>query len=102
MAVIKKLILPGWRLCWGKQSKKPMKRTVTQQAVTKSNNGNVITQTIEPGAATPITQSFGYDGLNRLETFSESGSVSETYGYDQWGNRWVSATSGLQIGRAHV
>jgi hypothetical protein len=25
------------------------------------NNGNVRTQTIEPGAATPITQSFGYD-----------------------------------------
>ena len=60
------------------------------------NNGNVRTQTIEPGVAAPITQSFGYDALNRLETFSESGSVSETYGYDQWGNRWVSATSGLQ------
>ena len=60
------------------------------------NNGNVRTQTIEPGSASPITQTFGYDALNRLDAFSESGSVYENYGYDQWGNRWVSATGGLQ------
>jgi RHS repeat-associated protein len=61
-----------------------------------ANNGNVRTQKIEPGAAAAITQSFGYDGLNRLLSFSESGTVGETYGYDQWGNRWVSAITGLQ------
>jgi len=35
--------------------------------------------------------------LNRLETALETGSWSQSYGYDRWGNRWVSSSSGYAI-----
>jgi YD repeat-containing protein len=45
-----------------------------------------------------LKQTFTYDALNRLATATEKNSGgtttwSETYGYDIYGNRWVSATT---------
>ncbi|WP_321475968.1 RHS repeat-associated core domain-containing protein [uncultured Paludibaculum sp.] len=48
-----------------------------------TNNGNVMSQTIGPLGA---VQTYGYDGMNRLKTFSEGG-LGQTYVYDQYGNR---------------
>ena len=55
------------------------------------NDGNVKSQTIAlPGLN--LTQSYTYDALNQLKTAGEgTGSRSQTYGYDNWGNRFVSA-----------
>ena len=64
------------------------------------NNGNVLSQTIIRGSQT-WTENYTscYDGVNRLTCASESGagSWSQTYGYDNFGNRWVpvSGRSGL-------
>ncbi len=64
------------------------------------NNGNVLSQTIIRGSQT-WTENYTscYDGVNRLTCASESGagSWSQTYGYDNFGNRWVpvSGSSGL-------
>jgi len=34
----------------------------------------------------------GYDGANRLLTFTETGSTAnQTFSYDQFGNRWVAS-----------
>ncbi|MGH9958487.1 MAG: hypothetical protein ACREBC_15365, partial [Pyrinomonadaceae bacterium] len=56
---------------------------------TTTNNGNVATQTIRIGGTT-ISQSYSYDQVNRLASATESGAWSQTFGYDQYGNRWVS------------
>jgi RHS repeat-associated protein len=60
------------------------------------NNGNMRIQTLGiPGQS--WTQSFGYDGVNRLSSVSETGGAgwSQSFGYDTWGNRWVSAYTNL-------
>lgn len=36
-----------------------------------------------------MTQTYTDDELNRLETATETGSWSQSYGYDRHGNRWV-------------
>jgi hypothetical protein len=47
-----------------------------------SNNG--------PVPSTPtFSQTFGYDGVNRLTSASEAGGWSQSYGYDQYGNMWM-------------
>jgi RHS repeat-associated protein len=58
---------------------------------TTSNNGNVMSQTITIGS-TVMSQSYSYDALNRLQSASENSgaSWSQTYGFDRYGNRWVS------------
>ncbi len=63
-----------------------------------TNNGNLMRQTI---ASSPPTfsviqnyDSIPYDGVNRLKSVTE-GTSSRSYGYDAWGNRWVSANTGL-------
>ena len=53
-----------------------------------ANNGNVQTQTITIGV-TVMTQSFGYDALNRLSSASEGPAWSQTYDCDRYGNRAV-------------
>jgi RHS repeat-associated protein len=60
-------------------------------ATTSTNNGNVASQVITINATTQINQSYTYDQVNRLKTFTETGSWSQTYNYDEAGNRWVSA-----------
>jgi RHS repeat-associated protein len=62
------------------------------------NNGNVMRQTITaPGLS--LTQDYCYDSLNRLSSASENSGAnwSQTYGYDRWGNRWVSASTGYTL-----
>jgi RHS repeat-associated protein len=55
---------------------------------TSANNGNVLTQTITIDA-TVMTQSYGYDALNRLSSASEGPAWSQTYDCDRYGNRAV-------------
>jgi RHS repeat-associated protein len=59
------------------------------------NNGNIheqkITATGLPGGF--LTQTYTYDDLNRLGSITE-GAWSRTYGFDRYGNRWVSGTTG--------
>ena len=55
---------------------------------TNSNNGNVLSQTITIGV-TVMTQSYGYDALNRLSSASEGPAWSQTYDCDGYGNRAV-------------
>ena len=50
------------------------------------------------GIVTPslnLLQSFGCDGIDRLPASSEAGSWTRHYGYDQYGNGWVTANSGV-------
>jgi RHS repeat-associated protein len=65
---------------------------------TTSNNGNVLTQTITIGA-TVMGQSYSYDNVNRLLSASENSGAnwSQSYGYDRFGNRWVSASTGYTL-----
>lgn len=63
-----------------------------------ANNGNLTGQTINrtiAGTASTLGQSYTYDGVNRLLSATETGGASpewsQAYGYDQFGNRWVSA-----------
>jgi RHS repeat-associated protein len=64
-----------------------------------ANSGNVQTHTIS--ISQPMwsrTQTFGYDLLNRLTSVQEgTGGWSQSYGYDQFGNHWVTnaSSSGL-------
>jgi RHS repeat-associated protein len=53
-----------------------------------TNNGNVQSQTITVGA-TVMSQSYGYDALNRLNSASEGTAWTQTYSYDRFGNRAV-------------
>jgi RHS repeat-associated protein len=62
------------------------------------NNGNVLKQVITRPSLTALTQSYGYDKVNRLISAAESGAGtawSRSYGYDRYGNRAVTANSGL-------
>jgi RHS repeat-associated protein len=65
-----------------------------------ANNGNLQSHVIrQPGGT--WTQTYSYDGVNRLLAASEAGGWSRSYGYDQYGNRWVSGSSGLQWADVH-
>lgn len=65
---------------------------------TTDNNGNVKTQTVSD-AGWAVSQSYGYDALNRLQSASEPGTAPWQigYGYGRYGNQWVqeNETSGL-------
>jgi RHS repeat-associated protein len=63
---------------------------------TTTNNGNLQSQSIAMGATT-ISQSYVYDRVNRLTTATESGSWSQSHSYDQFGNRWVSSSTGYTL-----
>jgi RHS repeat-associated protein len=71
-----------------------------------SNNGNLQSQTIHydaygPETALSLTQNYvptgaTYDAANRLKGFVE-GSITQNYGYDQYGNRWVPTSTGYTL-----
>jgi RHS repeat-associated protein len=64
-----------------------------------ANNGNMAWQTMGRGAQT-WTQNLTYDGVNRLMSAIETGQPNEWsqgYGYDQYGNRWVSSSTGYGL-----
>lgn len=58
---------------------------------TTNNNGDLLTQTIRIGTGTTISQSYTYDELDRLKTATETGAWAQTYAYDRYGNRAVTA-----------
>jgi RHS repeat-associated protein len=60
------------------------------------NNGNVQGQKIKRGAQN-WTQKFTYDGVNRLSSASETNNWQQNYGYDPYGNRWISSSNGLPV-----
>jgi RHS repeat-associated protein len=67
-----------------------------------ANNGNLLGHVIRRPGRT-WTQTFTYDGLNRLLTATESGTNvwTRSYDYDQFGNRWTTnPTSNLDIHEA--
>ncbi len=49
--------------------------------------------TIASSGGVNASQAFGYDRANRLTASSESGSWTRNYGYDEWGNGWVTLNS---------
>jgi len=68
---------------------------------TTQNNGNIQSQIITASALT-LTQTYGYDQLNRLSNATESGGTNEwsqTYSYDQYGNRAVTVGTVLDAPR---
>ena len=64
-----------------------------------TNNGNILTQTIAVPSGFTATQTYTYDNLNRIATAAEviSGSTSwsQTFGYDRYGNRNITAGTGV-------
>jgi len=61
-----------------------------------SNNGNPMSQTTTRSGGS-WTDSYSYDNFNRLASISESGTggLSQTFGYDNAGNRWLASYPGL-------
>jgi YD repeat-containing protein len=59
-----------------------------------ANNGNLTSQNIIRNGAT-WHQEFQYDGVNRLIDAAETGGFHQQYGYDQYGNRSVTHSTGL-------
>jgi RHS repeat-associated protein len=59
------------------------------------NNGNVLSQTVNAGSTQIGSQIYTYDGVNRLQTATETAAWTQTYDYDQFGNRAVRNTSYL-------
>lgn len=67
-----------------------------------ANNGNVMATIWAPdnGSGSPwsVTQTYTYDAVNRLASATETKSAvtqwSRSYGYDHFGNRWISGATG--------
>ncbi len=66
------------------------------------NNGNLTGHTIARSGTT-WTQTFGYDGVNRLKTATETNGYNREFGYDAFGNRWVppNTNPGMVAGESH-
>ncbi len=63
---------------------------------TSVNNGNVLSQTITVPTINSVTgfsatHLYSYDSLNRLTSMAEAGAISQSYDYDQYGNRAITA-----------
>jgi RHS repeat-associated protein len=69
--------------------------STTLNANSAANNGN-LTQAVmgaQVGStAMSFTQTYTYDSVNRLQSAGESTGWSEQFGYDQYGNMWLSPT----------
>ncbi|MCX6620776.1 MAG: RHS repeat-associated core domain-containing protein, partial [Acidobacteria bacterium] len=77
----------------------PLWRLVNAYGTT-NNNGNVQSQTLTVGTAPALTTNYTYDMLIRLTQASETANApntgwTEAYGYDRYGNRWLSSHAGL-------
>ncbi len=76
--------------------------TLTYGYGTTANNGNVLQRGDQPQWSRQWTQTYGYDGANRLARsigdWDQGTSWYETYGYDGYGNQWLSGYSGLWTG----
>jgi RHS repeat-associated protein len=60
------------------------------------NNGNVQGQAINRGGQ-GWSFKYSYDGVDRLSFASETNHWQQNYGYDQYGNRWISSSNGLPV-----
>jgi hypothetical protein len=64
-------------------------------------NGNMYGALTYQGGPGPsgnlsiVKQGYSYDGVNRLQTASDTGGWSRTFSYDQYGNQWISGSSGI-------
>jgi len=67
-------------------------------SLTSYDNGNVFK--ILDNVTSAYTQTFGYDTLNRIASYSDVGGHSQTFSIDAWGNMVQSGTlaSGLAFG----
>ena len=61
-----------------------------QTTTCTTNNGNLLAQKLK---VANVDQTFGYDHLNRISAAAEGANWSRNYGYDNFGNRWVSFNS---------
>ena len=70
--------------------------SMTNSFSATSNNGNISGQTVTASGAggVNVTSTLAYDALNRLTGVTEGG-MSQTFGYDSVGNRWVSGGMNL-------
>ena len=61
-----------------------------------ANNGNISGQTVAASGAggVNVTSTLAYDALNRLTGVAEGG-LSQSFGYDSVGNRWLSGGMNL-------
>jgi RHS repeat-associated protein len=63
-----------------------------------NNNGTLQQQTINrQNGVLNTTQTYGYDGVNRLTSAAEAGNWSQSYVYDNVGNRAVTGNSTVLI-----
>ena len=62
-----------------------------------NNNGSVTCQTITAPGAAAFTQTYGYDAVNRLASAAEGSAWSRNWQYDQYGNGWLTAYTGIGI-----
>ncbi|HET9217610.1 MAG TPA: RHS repeat-associated core domain-containing protein, partial [Terriglobia bacterium] len=77
-----------------------------------ANNGNLISHVVRRGS-TSWAQTYEYDDLNRLVCATEAvaaapltscssgNSWRQTFGYDRFGNRWVSSSTGFSLEDVH-
>jgi hypothetical protein len=62
--------------------------------LTWQNNGTLYSQTVaRPGLN--ATQTYTYDGVNRLKTAAEGATWNQTYVYDKVGNRAITGNSSM-------
>jgi RHS repeat-associated protein len=62
---------------------------------TGQNNGNISQQVIRIGGHPSLVQNYTYDSLNRLKSAVETGTWTQTYDYDRFGNRAVRVGSSM-------
>ena len=60
-----------------------------------NNNGNLLSVAESNAGTISFTQNYGYDGVNRLHTATDTGGWSRTFDHDQFGNLWASAGTNL-------
>jgi YD repeat-containing protein len=74
-------------------------RRATNQScgsIPNSGSGNLQGLTAMNAGLT-FNQNFLCDHLNRLTTATDSGGWSRTFGYDEWGNMWLTGSSGVPL-----
>ena len=65
------------------------------------NNGNLLSQTIAgTGLSLTATQTYQYHQLNLLKSATEGTAWSRGFNFDQYGNGWVSAATGISASSA--
>jgi YD repeat-containing protein len=62
---------------------------IFKQEFTRNKIGNIQTQVSKHFGEAPLTQNYTYDAVNRLTNWSTLAGVSESYEYDNIGNRTV-------------